>query len=162
MGYNVEGRRTDLNFRMLDQQDWPFVDQHLHLKRVEDSCGIVATSKGEIMGMSVYDNWSDTGCHGHHILVEPFIMAQGWLEVAIGYPFSFDNIQNVWGLIPEDNHKAIQFSGQIGSKFVTKVPDYWSPGLGCIVMQYTRAEWSKRHGQQGHGRQEPGGSSGSG
>ena len=134
----MESRRPHLEFRNLNDNDWPYVKKYLHLKWVEDTCGIVGVCSGKVLGIAVYDNWSDTGVHMHHLLVEPWICTMGWLEEIFRFPFSYPHIKNIWGFVPSDNVKALRANEYVGFEEVSQINEYWYPDKDNIVMQMTR------------------------
>lgn len=145
MGYHVESGRTDLIYRPLEANDWETVHEEIKVKPMQDTCGWVAMSQeGITLGIMVYDNWNDTSCHIHHYLKEPFICTMGWLEYAFGFPFQWENVQNLWGMVPEDNERAVNGNLHVGFEHVVFIPDYWKEGKGQYVMKMTRDTWRER------------------
>lgn len=127
-----------LEVRPLNERDWPLVVEKLGIKWVEDTCGMVAEERGQTLGLVVYDNWGVTGVHMHNLLIEPYIITQGWVHTALRFPFSRPEIQNIWGLVPENIPKAIRFNEQVGFEHVRHIPDYIKPGVGYMVMVMRR------------------------
>ena len=79
----------------------------------------------------------------HHILMEPYILAMGWAGVCFDLPFEQYGFKKVWGVIPSDNEKGLNFARKLGFRDVTVIPEYWGDEIDCQVLRMDRDDWRK-------------------
>ena len=142
MGYHVESGRANLEIYPLGRYEWEIIKKNLNIVWTEDTCGIVCANKGKIMGIVVYNNFAERSCQMHHMLFEPYIIAQGWAKICFDLPFEEKNFDKVWGTIPGFNEKAIYFCERLGFKHITVIPEYWDD-VDCHILRLDRDDWRK-------------------
>jgi L-amino acid N-acyltransferase YncA len=107
-----------------------------------DMKGIVAhDAYGDIMGITVMDNWSYTSVYGHIRVTNPLCLRHGGLvtETMI-YVFDTCGMVNFLGSVPADNIKAIEFEKKLGFQEVYRLKDGWKRGVDALMMRMTREQ----------------------
>ncbi len=130
--------------------DWVWFVNRTHVIRCEDTQGIVAYDENGIRGMCVADSFSVDSCNVHFAVDSPLAIRSGLFTVFADWVFDYLGKKRMFGLVPENNARAIRLDTKIGFKEVTRVPDAIADGIGYIVMRLDREDcrWRSNHGKQ--------------
>ena len=107
-----------------------------HVILCEDSFGIVAKDEeGEIQAMCMADTFSVDACCVHLAIDNPYVLKYGFFQEVAQLLFIQKKRERLFGLVPDNNEKAIKLDKHIGFKEVTRIPDALMDGIGYIVMR---------------------------
>ena len=130
----------DIYFRAFHgPSDWGWVQQHLPLKRIEDTGGIVAIDreKNETVAACVLDTWTENSVQAHLIMTTPMVVRHGFFEEVTDYVFNVAGRGLMIGLVPENNEAALSVDAKIGFRECARVPDAVSEGVGIVILTMT-------------------------
>jgi len=95
-------------------------------------------TKGEIVGVVGYDNFTGTSCH-MHMAGEGRWISRDFLYAAFGYPFQHLGLAMVFGIVPSGNIRALRVDEKLGFKKLMYVPDAHPDG-GIHILQLRRED----------------------
>ena len=129
--------------------DWGWVLQHLPLKRVEDTGGIVAidADTNRTVAMCIMDTWSHNAVQVHLILDNPLVLRHGFFEEVADYVYNVAERNVMVGLVPSSNHKALQLDKRIGFTELTRIPNAVMDGEDLVVLHMPKENckfWTPR------------------
>lgn len=132
-----------ITFKALDlPEEWAWAKRALNLIICEDSQGIVArdTDTGEIQAVCVADSFGADSCNVHIAVKNPFVIRRGFLHEVSRHLFLACGMKRLFGLVPENNAKALKFDKHIGFTEVARVPHGCGTDTDYVVMCMERAE----------------------
>ena len=132
--------QREVQFRGLEERDWPLVKHFLPVIRTEDSTGVVSFSGDQLLGAVVYDNWTANCVQAHHLLLDPLIIRRGWFEIIYGIPFGQMGVGKIYGLVPADNLKALKLNRNMGFHVKAVLEEAYAPGIDYVLMEMKREE----------------------
>ena len=127
----------DVHFRALHgPTDWGFVQEHMPLRRCEDTGGIVAIDReaDETVAAVVFEKWTEASVHAHVIVVNPLVQRHGFIEEVMDYVFNVAGRKVIIGTVPADNEAALKLDEHIGFKEVARIPDGAYAGVDMVVL----------------------------
>lgn len=140
-----------MQFRMIENdQDWAWFVQRTHVIRCEDTQGIVCHDGERIVAMCVADSFSVDSCNVHFAVDSPWAIRDGLFTVFADWVFDYLDKKRMFGLVPDNNAKAIRLDKKIGFREVTRVPDAIADGVGYIVMRLDKEDcrWRTKYEQE--------------
>jgi len=131
-------------------EDWRWFQTRTHVIRCEDTQGIVAYDERGIQAMCVADSFSVDSCNVHFAVDNPMAVRHGLFTHFADWVFDAMGKKRMFGLVPDNNEKAIKLDKHIGFKEVARVPDAICDGVGYIVMRLDRDEcrWRTAYNKQ--------------
>lgn len=100
-----------------------------------DARGIKAVdSMGRILGMVVYERWTENSVMIHLALDYP-IAARALLYPAFSYPFKEAGRSILVGIVNASNKKAMHLNLRLGFREVTRLRDGFSAGVDLVIME---------------------------
>tara|TARA_R110000822_G_scaffold11142_2_gene41216 strand:+ start:4481 stop:4915 length:435 start_codon:yes stop_codon:yes gene_type:complete len=116
------------------EYDW-FKDR-VHIIYCEDSQGIIAyKNDGKIAGGVIFDTWTPDSVNVHIAIDDPLCIRGGlFTEVAI-HGFHTGGKKRMFGMVPDNNKKALKLDKKIGFHEVARIPDAISDGIGYIILR---------------------------
>ena len=130
-----------MDFRMIESdEDWAWFQSRTHVLRCEDTQGIVAYDERGIHGMCVADTFSVSSCNVHFAVDNPMSLRHGLLTVFADWVFDYCDKKRMFGLVPDNNDRALQLDKHIGFHEVARVPDAVDDGIGYIVMRLDKED----------------------
>lgn len=129
--------------------DWGLVQEHMPLKRVEDTGGIVAVDAetNETVAMVVMDSWTWNSVQIHQIVINPLVLRHGFFEEVADYVFNVAEREIMIGLVPSDNDKALSMNKKIGFEEVARIKDGVNFGIDIVILQMHKTQckfWTER------------------
>ena len=123
-------------------EEWAWVRARAHPIACEDSQGVVAydQSTGSILGVCVADSFTADACNVHLAIDSPSILRRGFINELAQHLFHDCGRKRVFGLVPEDNARALKFNKHIGFQEVARVPHAVREGVGYVVMSMARTD----------------------
>lgn len=120
--------------------DWGWVTQYVPMKRVEDTCGIVAVDldTNETVAAAIFDNLLRNGAQTTLIVRDSIVLRHGFLEAAYNYLFGYLNAEWSYVLIAEINTKSLRLCRRLGFREKMRMPDAYGDGVDFIVMSCHR------------------------
>mgnify|MGYP000250560160 CR=1 FL=1 len=125
-------------FRLMNgPTDWPWIIERIPVKRVEDTCGMVAVDEdtGEIKGAVVFDNFTHNSAQVSIATATPMVMRYGFLEEACDMLFEHFGKDYMYSFVRDDNDKALKLNKHLGFKEKTRMKDAYRPGVDYIIME---------------------------
>jgi len=128
-----------VKFAMLEHEEpWQWFKERTHVIRCEDTTGIIAYDERGIQGMCVADSFSVDSCNVHFCIPNPMSIRAGIFTIFADYIFDVRGVKRMFGLVPDNNEKAIRLDKKLGFREVARVPDAISDGVGYVVMRIDR------------------------
>ena len=125
--------------------EWSWFKSRTHTILCEDMRGLVAYEKDLIVRACVADSFTVDGCNAHIAIDNPLVIRNGILSEFADKVFNEWGRKRIFGLVPDNNKKALDFDLHIGFKEVARVPDAVKEGVGYIVLRMDREDcrWLK-------------------
>ena len=122
--------------------DWGWVRQHLPLKRVEDTSGIVAVDLDAhaTVAACVFDTWTDNSVQTHLVITNATVIRHGFFEEIADYVYNVTGRKLMIGLVPSNLKKVIEMDKKIGFQELVTIPDAISDGVGVVVLTMTKEQ----------------------
>lgn len=119
--------------------DWTWITEKIPLTRVQDTCGIVAYDEHDdsILACVIFDNFTYKTVQAHWIIEKPIALRHGLIERALKFVFETCNKNRIYGIVAENNAKALRLNARIGFKEVYRIPEGYGPETDYIVMELT-------------------------
>lgn len=123
--------------------DWGWVTQHVPMKRVEDTCGIIAVDldTNETVAAAIFDNILRNSVQASLIVSNSIVLRHGFLEAASDYAYSYLNAEWMYALVAEINAKAVRLNKRLGFLEKMRMPDAYGDGIDFIVMSCHRDQF---------------------
>lgn len=119
------------------EHDWGWVIRQIPILRVEDTCGIMAidTDNNETVGACILDNWTANSVQAHFMCATPMLLKHGFIEECFDYLFNERELKYIYGMVPEDNVRALKLNKHMGFTEKMRLPDAWADGIDYVVME---------------------------
>jgi hypothetical protein len=127
-----------IHFRAFDgPSDWGWVNTQIPILRVEDTCGIMAidADTNETLGACIMDNWTTNSVQAHFMATTPMLLKHGFIEECFDYLFNERELKYIYGMVPEDNVRALKLNKHMGFTEKLRLPDAWADGIDYVVME---------------------------
>ena len=102
--------------------------------------GLVAWDK-KILGMIVFDTWTENSCQVHIAISTPMVFKHGFLEEAFRYVFEDTGRGIIYGVTPSDNKKALKFNEHAGFVEIYRLKDAHVVGVDLIIQEVRRENY---------------------
>lgn len=132
-----------IQFRQFDgPQDWGWVQSHIPLLRVQDTCGIMAidTETNTTIGAAIFDNFLYNSMQMSFISTTPMLHRHGFLLEAANFAFDAMGKQYVYAFVAEDNYKAIRLNEHLGFKEKMRIREGYGKGCDFLVIELKRED----------------------
>ena len=116
-------------------EEWAWFVERTHVIRCEDTQGICAYRSGKLVAMAVFDSFSVDACSVHMAVDNPMAIRHGFLEAIAYHAYVICGRTRLFGLVPDNNRRAIKLDKHIGFKEVARIPHAVSEDVGYIVME---------------------------
>jgi hypothetical protein len=122
--------------------DWGFVRLHTTILRVEDTTGIMAidTDTNTTVGAAIADNFTQTSCQCHLIVLGTMLLRHEFLEACADYFFNLQGMNTLYGWVPADNEKAIKVNGHMGWQTKAVFENGYKQGVDYLLMELKKAD----------------------
>lgn len=140
-----------MEFKMISSdEEWRWFQSVTHVIRCEDTQGIIAYDERGIQAMCVADSFSVDSCNVHFAVPNPLAIRSGIFTVFADWVFDALGKKRMFGLVPDNNEKALKLDKHIGFHEVARVPDAIADGVGYIVMRLDKEDcrWRSAHKEQ--------------
>lgn len=131
--------------QMSIKDDWLFLADKLKLKRVDDTCGFIAESKGKIVGAVVYDNFLRNSAQASIYAENPFVFRSDLLTNALEFAFDKCGLEYLYVMVSQDNTPSLRLSSKLGFKEVFRMPGAFREGVDYIVKRMHKDECDYYH-----------------
>ena len=132
--------------------DWKWFRIYNPIIVGNDAKGILATNNGSPVAGCVMDYWRDSCVQIHQVILNPFVIRSGWLDV-LGEAIVGEGRSTAYSFVPESNTKALKFNKHLGFKETGRVKDGWEVGVDYILLTIDREAWEKSDGRRRARRQ---------
>ena len=130
-----------MEFKPLDQQaEWEWVAKRAHPIWCADSQGLVAYDDRGIQAVAVFDSFTVDACSVHLAIANPMVIRSGFLNEICRHLFIACGRKRIFGLVPDNNTKALKFDQHVGMRIVAHIPDALSEGIGYQVMRMDKED----------------------
>lgn len=131
-----------MKFVSLQAKHWTWIKERAKPRICEDTKGIVAENDdGEILAAAVFDNWSYNSCQIHIAIDNPMVIRHGFLDEVQRYVFETAGRDQLIGITPADNVKALKFNKHAGMKEIFRLKDGYDRGIDFVVTRKTVEDW---------------------
>ena len=117
-----------------EPHEWLWFKERTYVPLCEDLQGIVAYRDNEIVGGCILNNFAGTCAHVHVAIDDPMVLRHGFLEAMAKMAFIDLGRDRLFGYVPTDNPRAMKLNKHMGFEVVTEIPNYFSDGVGCVIM----------------------------
>lgn len=126
---------------MLGEHEWAWMKKRTHVIACEDSMGIVAyDEKDDIVACCVADSIAIGKCDVHLAIDNPMVLKYGFLAEVARWLFVENDYDRVFGAVPSNNARALQFNEHIGFRRVGIRVDGIALGIDMIDMRMDRKD----------------------
>lgn len=132
---------------MIGERDWPWITKRVPLKRVSDTCGIMAVNDdtGEPVGCIIFDNFLNSSCQVTIALDNPLPIKYGFLEEAFKLIFVDLNLTHMYCMIAENNTRSLRLNKRLGFVEKMRIPNGYLAGVDYIVTELDRENCQNYH-----------------
>lgn len=132
---------------MIGQRDWPWITQRVPLKRVSDTCGIMAVNDdtGDPVGAIVFDNFLNKSCQVTIALDTPLPLKYGFLEQAFKLIFIDLNLTHMYAMIAANNSRSLRLTKKLGFAEKMRIPNGYLNGVDYVVKELHRDNCQHYH-----------------
>jgi L-amino acid N-acyltransferase YncA len=121
-------------------REWSWFKERTHVIRCEDTQGICAYMDGNLAAMAVFDSFTVDSCSVHLAIDNPMVLRHGFLEAIAYHAYIVCGRTRLFGLVPDNNKRALKLDKHIGFKEVARIPHAVSENVGYIVMELHRRD----------------------
>lgn len=118
--------------------DWEWVRERVPMKRVEDTCGLVATNYGEIVAAIIFDNFLYSSAQVTIIIENPMVIRAGLLKEGFEFIFNKCSKERIYIMVAENNVKSLKLSEKLGFTDVMRIPEGYAAGVDFIVRELAK------------------------
>ena len=131
---------------MTTLQELEWIRERTHVVPTIDSMGLVAYQDETIVAMCLADTFTVDSCSVHLGIDNPLVLRHGFLEELADWLFVQCGRKRLFGLVPDNNEKALKMNLHIGWREVTRIPDVLCEGVGTVVMRMDKEDcrWLKK------------------
>jgi len=131
---NMDVAYTDIR----NEQDWQAVTKHIPVLRVQDTQGVLAWVKEELVGAVILDSWNHSGVSAHFLLRKPFLLRHGFLERCLNFIFNVRKKKYIYAQVASNNEKALKLDKHLGFVEVARMVDGYDDGIDYILMELAK------------------------
>ena len=127
----------NVKFRNLVAADFLTIRQFMAFAPSVGARGIVAynSETAETLAIVVAQDWTQTSCQVHQVILNPFVLRHGWFEEVASYLFNTAGRKKLYGLVPSNNARALSVNEKCGFAEVALLEDAFADGVDYIVME---------------------------
>lgn len=89
----------------------------------------------DIAAMAVFDSFTVDACSVHLAVDNPMVLRHGLFEAIAFHLFEICGRTRIFGLVPDNNAKALKLDEHIGFKEVARIPHAVSEDVGYVVLE---------------------------
>lgn len=119
---------------------WEWIKLRANPVLCEDTDGVLAYRKGELVAAAVFDTFSENSCQGHVVIEDPFVIRHDFLHWAFRFAFVHKQKDLIVGLTPADNAAALRLNQHLGFRQVYRVPEGYRKGIDYVLQEMRRDE----------------------
>lgn len=124
---------------MNTQAEWDWFRKRTSVVPSLDEFGIIGVDeKGLAAGAVVFDTITPEAMNVHLAVENPAVLRRGLLNIAARVAFDDMDKKRLFGLVPDNNERALKMNNHIGFREVTRVPDAIVEGVGIVIMRIDR------------------------
>jgi hypothetical protein len=127
-----------ITFRAWDLNDAHYLEDLCQV--CADSTGIIAERDGKIVGVVMFDNWSYSAAQVHIKIEDPLVFKHGMHYEVCRYVFLHAGREQMIGLVPANNKKALKLDKHFGFKEIFRLEDGYKVGEDMVIMRMTKDE----------------------
>jgi len=86
------------------------------------------------LGGVLFNNYNEESIQIHSASWLPRWGNRDLLFITFDYPFNQLGVKRIFGMVPEDNRKALAFNAHLGFRHVARVEGVYKDGVACMVM----------------------------
>ena len=140
----MEHRGANMNMRMRQfhgPSDWGWVQQHVPLLRVQDTCGIIAIDedKDETVGAFIVDNILNNSVNVTLIITNSMILRHGFMHECCDWIFGGLGKDYAYSMVAETNVKAIRINKRSGGEVIARIKEGFKPGVDFLVYEFQKS-----------------------
>lgn len=130
----------NVKFRAMVPSDMYYFKQRLDFAASEDMRGLVAydMDTAKTLAIFVMHDWTATSASVHQVIFNTLVLRHKWLEEVAHFMFDIAARLKVYGLVPDNNVKALSMNEKIGFEEVARLEDAVDIGVDYIVMELRR------------------------
>lgn len=115
---------------------WAWFSSLSHAVLCGDTHGfIMFNDSGTPQAAVVFDTVTPEAMNVHMVVENPMALRHGLLQTAAEHAFLKRGKKRLFGLVPDNNQKALKLNKHIGWREVTRIPDAIREGVGIVVMR---------------------------
>ena len=92
------------------------------------------------LGGVVFSGYTHESIGIHSASWRPRWLNRDLLFMTFDYPFNQLGVKRIFGQVPEDNERAIEFNANVGFRIVARIEDVFPGGVACLVMRMDRED----------------------
>jgi hypothetical protein len=126
---------------LLGAHEWDWMKARAHMITCEDSRGIVAyDDKNRIAACCVFDSFTADSCNVHIAIDNPLVIRSGFLKEIFRYLFVESGRKRIFGFIPANNEKSLNFSKHVGWVEDKRITNGFATGIDYVVLCMEKAD----------------------
>jgi hypothetical protein len=133
--------------------DWGWIQEHVALLRVQDTCGIMAidTDTDTTVGAILFDNFLYNSAQVTVITTTPMLFRHHFMQEGFNFIFEGCNKQYIYAFIRENNTRALRLglNSYVGFKEKMRIKEGYAKNCDFIVMELNRDDCEMYHEQFG-------------
>ena len=107
---------------------------------VEDTRGIVALRRGQLVGAFIFDSCTGYSANVHFCLDTPMVLKTDFLNVGFSYAYNILGLGVLFAGIPGTNIRMCRLAERVGFKPLGELENAIGPGVDRIIYQMLRDE----------------------
>ena len=131
-----------VRFRPLAPVDVSAAQEYLPFAATTDTVGIVAYDEvsRETVAVFICQDWTPTSVQVHQAILNPLVLRHGFLEECASYVFTQAGRKKLYGLVPENNKKALKLNHKLGFRELIRLEDACDEGVDYVLMELKRED----------------------
>ena len=126
---------------LTENYEWAWMRKRACPLRCEDTQGLVAyDEQGKIVAVAAFDGFTDDSCNAHVAIDNALVIRAGFLNEVFRHLFVVCDLKRVFGLVPANNRKALNFDLKIGFTEVARIPDGFETGVDYAVVRLDKED----------------------
>lgn len=135
-----------IGFRYFDGPlDWGYVQSKVPIKRVEDTCGLIAVDMdtGKQIGAAIFDNFLNDSAQLTLIMDNSMLVRRGFLNRVYDFIFNEHRKNYCYALVAANNRASIKLTERVGYREKMRIPNGYLPNVDFIVYELHRSQFYK-------------------
>jgi len=130
----------NIQFRAFVPADLKTVLEAMPYAMTTATTGIVAydVDTAETAAICLCEAWTATSLQIHQIILKTMVIRHGWFEEVARYVFTAAGRKIVYGIVPDNNPKALNLNEKLGFTEVVRLEDAYAEGVDYILMELKR------------------------